>query len=133
MKINWLAILACVVLNAVLGLAWYGVFSQSWMDGNGLTMEVIENAENANMGYGISAAVALISAVIFTLFFRRMGVESWMDGLKSGAAVGLLALLGMTVNNWFSMEPMTLSLIDGGFSFFQYTLFGVIIGAWPNK
>ena len=41
MKKSVLVIIACVVINMVLGMAWYGAFSQPWMDGNVLAWEKV--------------------------------------------------------------------------------------------
>ena len=91
MKKSALVIVACVVVNMVLGMAWYGVFSQPWMNANLLTMEKIE-------------------------------------GLFTGAGIGLIALLGTIVGNWYAMRPLVVSLVDGGFAFAQYAAFCAIIG-----
>ncbi len=129
MKKSALVIVACVVVNIVLGMVWYGVFSQPWMDANLLTMEKIESTGNAAPGYILSMIVAAISATILSAILRRMNVRGWMEGLFTGAGVGLLALLGTIVGNWYAMRPLAVSFVDGGFAFLQYCAFGAIIGA----
>ncbi|MFM7700929.1 MAG: DUF1761 family protein, partial [Bacteroidota bacterium] len=71
MKKSALVIIAFVVINMVLGMAWYGAFSQPWMEANLLTMEKIQATGNANPGYVLSMAVAAVSAVILTLILKR--------------------------------------------------------------
>jgi hypothetical protein len=121
-------IIACVVVNMVLGMAWYGVFSQPWMDANLLTMEKIQASGNATSGYILSMAVAAVSAIILTLILKRMRITGVVDGLLTGAGIGLIALLGTIVGNWFAMRPFVASLVDGGFAFVQYAAFCAIIG-----
>ncbi len=128
MKKSALVIVACVVVNMLLGMAWYGVFSQPWMDANLLTMEKIESAGNATPGYILSMIVAAISAVILSAILRRMKVHGWVEGLFTGAGIGLIALLGTIVGNWYAMRPLVVSLVDGGFAFAQYAAFCAIIG-----
>ena len=128
MKKSVLVIIACVVINMVLGMAWYGAFSQPWMDANLLTMEKIQTTGNATPGYILSMAVAAVSAVILTLILTRMRIRGWKEGLYTGAGIGLIALLGTIVGNWYAMRPFTVSLIDGGFAFFQYCAFCAVIG-----
>ncbi len=129
MKKSALVIIACVAINMLLGIAWYGVFSQPWMDANLLTMEKIQTAGNAVPGYILSMTVAAVSAVILTLILKRMGIRNWLEGLYTGAGIGLIALLGTIVGNWYSMRPLVVSLVDGGFAFLQYAAFCAVIGA----
>ena len=128
MKKSALVIIACVVVNMVLGMAWYGVFSQPWMDANLLTMEKIQASGNAMPGYILSMAVAAVSAMILTLILKRMRINGLVEGLLTGAGIGLIALLGTIVGNWYAMRPFVASLIDGGFAFVQYAAFCAIIG-----
>lgn len=129
MKKSALVIIACVVINMVLGMAWYGAFSQPWMDANLLTMEKIQVTGNATPGYILSMVVAAVSALILTLILKRMRIRGWMEGLYTGAGIGLIALLGTIVGNWYAMRPFVVSLVDGGFAFLQYTAFCAVIGA----
>lgn len=129
MKKSALVIIACVVINMVLGMAWYGAFSRPWMDANLLTMEKIQAAGNATPGYILSMAVAAVSAVILALILKRMRIGNWQEGLFTGAGIGLIALLGTIVGNWYAMRPFVVSLVDGGFAFLQYAAFCAIIGA----
>ena len=129
MKKSALVIFACVVINMVLGMAWYGAFSQPWMDANLLTMEKIQATGNANPGYILSMAVAAVSAVILTLILKRMRIRNWVEGLYTGAGIGLIALLGTIVGNWYAMRPIVVSFVDGGFAFLQYAAFCAVIGA----
>lgn len=129
MKKSALVIITCVVINMVLGMAWYGAFSQPWMEANLLTMEKIQATGNANPGYALSMAVAAVSAVILTLILKRMRIANWVEGLYTGAGIGLIALLGTIVGNWYAMRPFVVSLVDGGFAFLQYSAFCAVIGA----
>jgi ABC-type uncharacterized transport system permease subunit len=74
-------------------------------------------------------AVAAVSAVILTLILKRMRICNWQEGLCTGAGIGLIALLGTIVGNWYAMRPFVVSLVDGGFAFLQYSAFCAIIGA----
>ncbi len=133
MKTNYWAILLCAVLNALLGMGWYGVFNQSWKSGHGLTDEQVLNMANPVMPYLVSLAGAIVLAYVITLLFRRMGVCTLKEGLQYGAAFGLFGLVGLITLNIFAMKPFTLSLIDGGFAFVQMVIFGAVIGGWVKK
>lgn len=133
MKINYLAVICCLFINMLLGMAWYSAFDKPWMEGNGLTMDMITNAPNPAMKYITSMVIAVICGLVISLIFQRLGVTGWQDGAKSGAAFGFLGLLSMIMNYGFAMRPFSLALIDGGFLFVLFTLFGALLGGWQKK
>jgi hypothetical protein len=131
-KTNYLAILACAVANMVLGMLWYGVFDQQWMAGHNLTMAQIE--ANASATPYIKAVVmALTSSYVLDLIFKRMGVSGWQDGAKSGAAIGFLVFMTFLMSYGFSQHTTEVALLDGGFGFVLFTIFGTIMGGWQKK
>jgi hypothetical protein len=133
MKINYLAVICCLFINMLLGMAWYSAFDKPWMEGNGLTMDMITNAPNPAMKYITSMVIAVICGLVISLIFQRLGVTGLQDGAKSGAALGFLGLLSMIMNYGFAMRPFSLALIDGGFLFVLFTLFGALLGGWQKK
>lgn len=62
-----------------------------------------------------------------------MGVLGWLDGLKTGAAIGLFSMVGVFTLNAFSLRPMELSWIDGGYAFVLFCLYGAVIGGWQKR
>ena len=132
-KTNYLALIVCPFVNMALGMTWYGVFATQWMSGHGLTQERVESMPNGAMPYITSFVGSLATAFVLNIVFKRMGVNTWADGAKSGAAFGFFGLVGMIINNMFSLKPFELSLIDGGFAFVLFILYGTIVGGWQKK
>lgn len=133
MKTNWLAIIVCPIANMLLGMAWYGAFAMPWMQGHGLTQEMMEQTSNPGIAYAVSFGGSFVSAFILNLLFQRLGVKGLVDGVKSGAAVGFFGLMGTIVMFQFAMKPFSLSLIDGGFAFLLFVVYGAILGGWQKK
>jgi hypothetical protein len=133
MKTNYLAIAACAIVNALLGMGWYGIFQKPWMDGHNLTEEAIASVANPALPYIVSIVGALLSGYVLTLIFRRLDVSGWLDGLMSGAAIGLFILVTFVVNSHYSLQPLSLALIDGGFGFLLFSAFGAVIGGWQKR
>ena len=140
---NWLAIALCAVINFIFSNLWYGMlFGEKWyalhnmvvdktngtFTKNGITPDF--NPVAAILG---AVAGALISAFILSYLFRRMGVAGWKDGLVTGATIGLFAFIGLSVNNLFICNPMSLSLIEGGAAVILFALYGAILGGWQKK
>lgn len=130
LKINYLAILACVVLAQVIPAIWYTVFSDQWMAANKLTMEFVEQNVSSTP-YLVSLVHSLLFSLVLAWLFRRMKVESGIDGLQIGLAIGFAFVLmeHMTVNA-FSYRPYYLSWIDGGCTAIVIPICGFILGAW---
>lgn len=131
-KTNYLAVLACIIVNMGLGMAWYGIFADPWMAGHGLTMELIE--KNASTTPYIATAIGSVaSGYVLSLLFQRMNVSGWKDGAIAGSAIGGLAFIATFVSYQFSMKTMLLGALDGGYMFIMFVLYGALIGGWQKK
>lgn len=130
LKINYLAILACVVLAQVIPAIWYTVFSEPWMKANNITMEQAEAAASSTP-YFVSIIHAFLISYVMAWLFQRMNVTSGMEGLQIGLAIGFAFVLmeHMTVNS-FSLRPYYLTWIDGGCTFVVIPIIGFILGSW---
>lgn len=129
-KINYLAILVCVILAQIIPAIWYNIFSDQWMTANKLSMETIEKNASA-MPYVVSIIHAILFTLVLAWLFKRMNVSSGIDGLQIGLAIGFAFVLmeHMTVN-MFSQRPYYLTWIDGGCTFVVIPICGFILGAW---
>lgn len=129
MEINWLAVFAAAASSFVLGGLWYGaLFGNAWLKAAGLTREQA-TAGNKAMIFGGSFVLALIASATFAMF---LGAE--IDAM-SGALYGLCAGLCWVAASYgisylFEMRPLSLWLINGGYHTIQFTLIGLILGAW---
>jgi hypothetical protein len=139
-KTNWLAIAASAVAGMAIGFLWYGaLFNQQWMDGNGITMEgekMFKNGAEVPTSFTpmiVNIVVMAVYALIMDWLFKKMNVGTWQTGATIGAAIGLIMLLGVLVGNMFAVNPMSLTLVDGSYSFVLFVLIGAIVGGWRKK
>jgi hypothetical protein len=139
-KINWLAIAASVVGGMFIGFLWYGaLFQNQWMAGNSITLEGEKMLKNG-VEMSASATPMIVNAISMLAYalgmnwlLGRMGVRSWGDGAMSGAVIGFMVAFGVFVGNMFAMNPASLSMVDGSYSFVLFTLIGAIVGGWRKK
>lgn len=139
-KTNWLAIAASVVTSMVIGFLWYGMlFQNQWMAGNGITMEG-EKYFKDGMEMPMSATpmiVNILAMVVYALVMNwllgKMNISTWQSGATVGCAIGLMMLLGIWTGNLFASDPMSLTLVDGSYSFLVFALIGAIVGGWQKK
>jgi hypothetical protein len=71
----------------------------------------------------------LIGAAVFALFLGPQPELGFAIG--AGFSAGLCWVAGsFGINYLFEQRPMRLFFINGGYHTLQYTLIGVILGAW---
>lgn len=129
MEINWLAVLAAAVSSFVLGGAWYSaLFAKPWQRAAGLSDEQIKSG-NMGLIFGGSFVLALIAAASFAVFLG--GQVDAMTGALYGLTAGLCWVsASFGINYLFERKSLTLFLINGGYHTLQFTLIGLILGAW---
>jgi hypothetical protein len=129
LKINYLAVLVIVILAQIIPMGWYTAFQEKWMAYNNITMEMGEEA--GITPYIASLVYAAFLAWALAWLFKRMKVESAMDGLKSALILGFPAtILSNIMINLFSMRPYGLSWIDGGCGLIIFAVAGLVLGGW---
>ena len=129
MDINWLAVIAAAASGLVLGGVWYGaLFGAAWLKAAGLTREQAM-ARNKPLTFGGTFVLSLIASATFAMF---LGPDV---NATTGALYGLCAGLCWVAASYgisylFEMRPLALWLINGGYHTVQFTLIGLILGAW---
>lgn len=139
-KTNWLAIVASAVAGMAIGFLWYGVlFNKLWMEGNGFTMEgdkMFKNGVEIPMSATpmiVNTVAMVVYALVMNWLLGKMNVSTWQTGATVGAAIGLLMVMGILTGNMFAQNPMSLTLVDGTYSFLLFALIGAIVGGWQKK
>ncbi|MES2443575.1 MAG: DUF1761 domain-containing protein [Pseudomonadota bacterium] len=129
-EINWLAVLAATVAAFVLGGAWYSpaLFGRKWQAAAGLSDETLK-AGNPALIFGGSFVLAGIASAMFAMFLGPRPEIGFAAG--AGLAAGLCwVATSFGINGLFERKPLALVLINGGYHSVQFTLIGLILGAW---
>jgi hypothetical protein len=129
MEINWLAVVAAAVSSFVLGGVWYSaLFAKPWQHAAGLSDEQIKNGKMGVL-FGGSFVLALIASASFAVF---LGSEiDAMTGAMYGLTAGLCWVsASFGINYLFERKSLALFAINGGYHTLQFTLIGLILGAW---
>ena len=139
-KTNWLAVAAAVVVSMIIGFLWYGLlFQNQWMAGNGFTMEgekMFKDGVEIPMSSTpmiFNTIAMVVYALIMNWLLGRIGANTWMEGAKAGAAIGVLMAVGVYIGNVFAQNPMSLTMVDGSYSLVLFTIIGAILGGWQKK
>ncbi len=129
MEINWLAVIAAALSSFVLGGIWYAaLFGKAHQKAAGLSDEQVKSA-NMPLIFGGSFVLALIAAASFAVF---LGPEvDAMTGAMYGFTAGLCWVsASFGINYLFERKSLALFCINGGYHTLQFTLIGLILGAW---
>ncbi len=139
-KTNWLAIAVCVIGGMAIGFLWYGaLFNAAWMAGNGFTMEgekMFKNGVEVPMTATpmiFNTIAMLVYALLVNWLLGRTGANTWMEGAKIGGLIGLIMVIGIYIGNMFAMNPASLTMVDGSYSFVLFAMMGAILGGWQKK
>ncbi|RME81911.1 MAG: DUF1761 domain-containing protein [Caldilineae bacterium] len=129
--LNWLAVLVAIIVNMIIGAAWYGLLAEPWLEGIGKTREEIGESQSWK-----PYAVAVLNSALMA--FMLANVMSWAGrtGLVAGLVTGLLMWVGFTgfsfaANHAFEGRSPRLWLINSGTYLLGLAVMGAIIGAWP--
>ena len=137
-SINWLAVIACVVVSMISGSLWYNpkTFFPIWWKGIGKTEKDTPGGGSMAMLWGLTVLASFVQAVAMAFMVNAMG--SLMSGgvsLASGALTGFMLWLGFIaptylVNKLFAGHSLKVWAIEVGNHLLNFVLFGAILGAW---
>lgn len=129
MEVNYLAVLAAALSAFVLGGIWYGpLFGKAWQTATGLGDEALKQGSPALI-FGGAFLLSLLAAFVFAMF---LGPDMAIGpATAAGASAGLCwVAASIGIIYLFERRSLRLFLINGGFVTLQFTLYGLILGAW---
>lgn len=126
-SINFLAVLVSAVAAMIWGGLWYSpaLCLKPWLKFSGIEQAKPHSVKT----YLLSFALMLIAALVFAFFLGTnppLG-QSILIGFVSGFA---WSATSFGINYAFSGRSFYLWLIDAGYHVGQFTLYGLILGAW---
>jgi len=78
--------------------------------------------------YIISAIAILIVAGMMRHVFAMSGLGTMVEGLMGGIGIGLFFITPwIALNNAYTMRPMMLTVIDGGYATLGCAIIGVVL------
>ena len=131
-SINWLAVVACVVISMISGSIWYNpkTFFPAWwaVVGGGKSQP---GMENMGLTWGLTVVSSFVQAVSMAFMVKAM------DGTTaaSGAMVGFMLWLGFIaptylVNKLFAGHGLKIWAIEIGNHLINFLLFGALLAVW---
>ena len=131
-SINWLAVVACVVISMISGSIWYNpkTFFPAWwaVVGGGKSQP---GMENMGLTWGLTVVSSFVQAVSMAFMVKAMGVTT----AASGAMVGFMLWMGFIaptylVNKLFAGHGLKIWAIEIGNHLVNFLLFGALLAVW---
>lgn len=135
-SINWLAVVACVVVSMISGSIWFGpkTFFPIWWKAIGKSEKEVPGMENMGMVWGLTALASFVQAVFMALMVNAMGSLSGGATLASGATAGFVLWLGFvapsSLTNKLFAGQLKAWVLEVGNHLINFVLFGALLGAW---
>ena len=132
-RIHHLAVWVLSVIHLFIGLGWYALFGEAWLNYNARTMTDIELPHNASV-----IVSAIISAVVVNYalawLFARMHVAHAVNGLVIALVCWFAFLFApyaaLAVFSAFETNPWPIIVINMGRIFLAFAVSGIVLGAW---
>ena len=130
-NINWLAVVACVVVAQVIGFLWYSkpVFLLPWLESIGKDDDFTKTAPPS--AFVINIVASLIEAVFVGILVSVMGSTGFVMGIVAGFMIwfGFVASTSST-NASFAQRGLKNWLIEVGNHLVTLLVIGGIMAAW---
>lgn len=127
-RINHVAVWILVVIIQIIPMLWYDqlFFGIRWMELNNFTID-----DFANFGW-FGYVIAILNAAAFCYFmawlFIRLRVDTAIEGLKMAFLLWFcLVFMQVTTQNFFTLRPFELTLIDELLVLVEYEMVGVVL------
>jgi len=135
-SINWLAVVACVVVSMIVGSIWFNpkTFYPAWWKAIGMSETDASGMQNMGMVWGLIVLASFVQAVFMSLFVTAMGSLTGGATLASGATAGFMLWLGFvapsSLTNKLFASRLKAWVIEVGNHLVTFVLMGAILGAW---
>jgi len=132
--INYLAVLAGVVVNMVAGALRYSplLFANPWMAETGISMEQFnENPSLAFEGCVVSIFASVIIVITLAMIVQLTGASTAAEGVLLGllAGVGFVAATQLP-NYMFESRSLKIYVINVGYPVVTFTTIGLLLTVW---
>jgi hypothetical protein len=136
-SINWLAVIACVIVALIVGSIWFGpkTFYPMWWKAIGKSDKEGPSVQNPVIMWGLTILAAFVQSVFMALMVHAMGsMTTGGATLSSGALAGFFLWLGFvaptSLTNKLFANRLTAWLLEAGNHLVTFVLMGAILGAW---
>lgn len=116
-KVNWMAIVACVIACMGIGFLWTRFIQAPWMAGNGITMtddhsKMLKNGVEIPMSATpmiLNTVAMIVYALLINWLINKSNANNLVSGATIGFIIGLISCIQVFIGNLFAANSNTLS------------------------
>ncbi|MEO0602826.1 MAG: DUF1761 domain-containing protein [Myxococcota bacterium] len=131
--VNWLAVLACVVVGQIVLTIWFvPVFGEAWAreyGGDGTTRQQ-HTAEVPPYTYAIGAGCVFALSVGLSVLHDALGIDSVGGALQLAAFLSVTVFVAMAMPAYAFLRRWNAFLLGAGSQLLLITVLSVILGLW---
>ena len=129
--LNWLAILACVVIGQIVLTLWFAVFfADPWAKAYGAADKAEHTKAIPTYTYGIGLVCMILLVVGLALVQQATGVSSLGGGLTSGAVIALCFAAATALPGYAFLARYDAAKLAIGSQVVLILILSAILGAW---
>ena len=135
-KIHHLAVGVLVVIHFFIGLGWYALFGEAWLNCNARTMTDIERTHSVG-AYLLAIVTAIVVNYALAWLIARVNASNAIAGLKVALLCWFAFLFvehaTIAVFSSFETNQWPTIVIDIGRPFVNFAISGLVLGAWRRR
>ncbi len=135
-RIHHLAVGVLALIHFSIGLGWYALFGEVWLNLNARTMTDIEQPHNV-LPYVVGIIAAILVNYALAWLFVKLHVAHALTGLQIAlicwCAFLFAPFASIAVYSAFETNPWPLLLVNMGPSFLAFAISGIVLGAWRPR
>ncbi len=136
-KIHYPAVIVAGLIQFFVGWLWYGmIFMNQWIEATGISPDAGQSMSGGQMAvmYVGSLVSFLVTYYIMAHFVSYTKSITAKQGMQTGfwLWLGFVATV-LSVNVIYTMKPISLLLIDGGYWLVSMLAGGALLAVWRKK
>lgn len=136
-KIHYPAVIVAALIQFFVGWLWYGMlFMNPWVEATGVSMDAAQSMSGGQMAvmYLGSFVSFLVVYYVMAHFISYTKSTTAKQGIQTGFWLWLgFATTTIFVNVLYTMKPLSLWLIDGGYWLVCMQAGGALLASWRKK
>ena len=136
-KIHYPAVIVAALIQFFVGWLWYGMlFMKPWIEATGVPMDAAQSMSGGQMAmmYVGSLVAFLVVYYIMAHFVSYTKSTTAKQGMQTGFWLWLgFVATTILVNITYTMKPLLLWLIDGGYWLVCMLAGGALLAVWRKK
>jgi len=131
-SINWLAVVACVIVSMISGSIWFGpkTFFPVWWKAIGKSESDTPGLQNMGIVWGGTIIASFVQVVSVALMINVMGSMTAGAGAMAGFMLWFGFVAATSLTNKLFAGQLKAWVLEAGNHLVNFLLFGAILGAW---